>query len=114
MTDVREKATQRKGYGCFNHASVLTPRSENIRSDLLGTIPYISSERVRYYTESNRNTEAEPRIMGRAKALMNILHRRGDSIMRSGMRHRLMSSRGLIQARRAKESLRLQSDPYRI
>ncbi len=50
-----------------------TPRVENLRDYLLKTVPEISSERMRYYTKSYRETEPEPMIMRRAKALRTML-----------------------------------------
>jgi formate C-acetyltransferase len=50
-----------------------TPRTEKIREYLLNTTPEISPERVRYYTQSYSETEPEPVIMKRAKALQKML-----------------------------------------
>ena len=49
-------------------------RTEKLRAYLMKTVPEISSERVRYYTESYRETESEPVIMKRAKALRRMLN----------------------------------------
>jgi formate C-acetyltransferase len=51
----------------------MTERVSKIRSYLLGTIPEVSSERVRYYTRSYGQTEAQPVILKRAKALKTML-----------------------------------------
>ena len=50
-----------------------TPRVENLRDYLLKTVPEISSERMRFYTRSYKETETEPKIMRRAKALRTML-----------------------------------------
>ena len=52
-----------------------SPRVERLRDLLIRTVPEISPERVRYYTESYRETEAEPMILRRAKALKKMLEK---------------------------------------
>jgi formate C-acetyltransferase len=51
-----------------------TGRTEKLRALLMKTVPEISSERVRCYTASYRDTEWEPVIMKRAKALRRMLN----------------------------------------
>jgi len=50
-----------------------TQRIKGIRSSLLDIKPEICAERARYYTESMKETEAQPMILRRAKALANTL-----------------------------------------
>lgn len=50
-----------------------TPRTDGMREYLLNVIPEVSSDRVRCYTQSYRETESEPTIVRRAKALRNML-----------------------------------------
>ncbi len=51
-----------------------TGRTEKLRAFLMKTVPEISTERVRCYTEIYRDTEWEPVIMKRAKALRRMLN----------------------------------------
>ncbi len=50
-------------------------RVDGLRSSLLDLVPEISPERVRYYSESYREYEAEPVIIKRARALRSMLER---------------------------------------
>ena len=48
-------------------------RIEKLREHIMGIMPEISSERVRYYTEAYREHEAESTVVKRAKALRRML-----------------------------------------
>ncbi|MFW6181825.1 MAG: pyruvate formate lyase family protein, partial [Spirochaetota bacterium] len=61
------------GTGLFHAAGRRTLRAERLRSMLLETVPRISPERVRFYTETYRQHEAEPMIVRRARALDRAL-----------------------------------------
>ena len=50
-----------------------TQRIKRLRSNLLDIQPEVCVERARYYTESMKETEAQPMILRRAKALANTL-----------------------------------------
>ena len=50
-----------------------TQRIERLRSSLLDIQPEVCAERARYYTESMKETEAQPMILRRAKALAHTL-----------------------------------------
>ena len=62
-----------KGMDIVRKAEKRTDRTEKLRSRLLKTVPEISSERMRYYTKSYRDTEPQPPILRRAKALRLML-----------------------------------------
>jgi formate C-acetyltransferase len=51
----------------------LSPRIKTLRDIFFDTSPSICTERVRYYTESYRETEGEPTLLRRAKALDKVL-----------------------------------------
>ena len=52
-----------------------TERIERLRELTLNTMPEISSERVRYYTEAYKQYEMEPVIMKRVRALDSMLEK---------------------------------------
>ena len=51
---------------------MLTDRIERIRRHYVNTKPYISTERAKIWTESHRETEAEPMPIRRAKAFYKV------------------------------------------
>ena len=55
-------------------------RFDLLKKQLLDTERQVSFERARFYTESFKNTEGQPNILRRAKALDNILKNIGISI----------------------------------
>jgi formate C-acetyltransferase len=65
----------------------ITKRTRQLRDTMLAVIPKLCSERARLYTESWKETEGQPIIIRRAKALekilggMSILIRPGDLIV---------------------------------
>ncbi len=50
-----------------------TERIEQLRTYIMGTMPQISSERVRYYTEAYKAHESDPIIIKRARAFSMML-----------------------------------------
>ncbi|MBQ9155773.1 MAG: glycyl radical protein [Eubacterium sp.] len=53
--------------------SKCSPRCERIRTELVQAIPSIEVDRAVYLTESYKQTENEPHVIRRAKALENVL-----------------------------------------
>ena len=51
----------------------ITPRTQELRDTLLAVTPKLCAERARIYTESWKETEGEPLVIRRAKALDKVL-----------------------------------------
>jgi len=65
----------------------ISPRTAWLRDELIATVPRICSERARLVTRSMKETEGEPMVIRRAKALektlkeMTIFIRNGELIV---------------------------------
>jgi len=57
----------------YTSAAVRTERADKLRQSLLATVPKVSSERIRYYTQSFQEHEPEPVILKRAQAFSTML-----------------------------------------
>jgi pyruvate formate-lyase/glycerol dehydratase family glycyl radical enzyme len=70
--DIQKLPEGRKAKSTAEHR---TERIDRLRNLILNTMPEISSERVRYYTEAYTKHEAEPVVMKRARALDTMLEK---------------------------------------
>ena len=71
----RKSLTELSGTEIKKVGEEKTSRVSQLKETLLNTVPQVSSERVRYYTESYENTLAQPRIVRRAIALKTMLEK---------------------------------------
>ena len=82
MASVMQRSSSSLGSKtAMNVGEKVTERVSKLRNILLKTVPEISAERVRYYTESYRENEDEPPILKRAKAFQKMLRNMSISIL---------------------------------